>query len=32
MEWNWLKDDERYLIAVNLSDGPVADLGSSPAA
>jgi hypothetical protein len=21
--WTWLKDDERYLIVVNLSDGPV---------
>jgi hypothetical protein len=21
--WSWLKDDERYLIIVNLSDGPV---------
>jgi len=20
--WNWVKDDERYLIVVNLSDGP----------
>lgn len=21
--WNWVKDDERYLIVVNLGDGPV---------